>query len=222
MGKSTNQPQLKKIILASSNIDRIKCMMAARIKFTVIPNNFDESKIDHTDPLQKMKKITQTKAQIVKDLWNLELKNLEGDAIIIAAHTRVYFENELIGKPQNKQDAFEMLTRLAGHQHQLITCIVITDTASEQMIYHLDVLNVQIHSLTPEELYKYLDSTNEYLNRAGSYSINGQASLFINYIEGSPSNILGIPLPWIRKTLLDFGVDLFDYVVRESEEMEII
>jgi septum formation protein len=218
--KSTQKGQTslkkeKKIILASANQDRKKAFEAARILFDVIPSNLDERSVAGTDPINRLELIAQKKASIVRDIWLAELQKREGSAIIIAAHTMILFRNELVGRAKDKQQAFEILSKLSGQSHQMVTAVAIMTSDTQKVLSHVDYTNIHFQELTPDEIHAYLDNSNEYIDRPGSYSISNRASLFIDKIEGSPTNLLGIPMAWLRKACLEFGINLLEYTVKK-------
>jgi len=138
--------------------------------------------------------------------WNDNLGNKNYPAIIIAADTMVLFDGNLIGKAQNKEQAFQILTKLSGKKHELLTGVALIHSITKQIRTFMDISIVQFQKLTSSEIQRYLDSSDEYIGRAGAYSLYDSASLFIDFVEGSPTNVLGLPMAKLRKELLHFGV----------------
>lgn len=212
-GQTTFEKSIK-IILASANQDRKKAFEAARILFDIIPSNLDEKSIVDSDPIKRIELIARKKASIVRDLWLAELQKREGSAIFIAAHTMVLFKNKIIGKAKDKQHAFEILSELSGQNHQMVTAVAIMTSDSPKVLSHVDYTNIHFQELSAEEIHSYLDNSNEYVDRPGAYSVSNRASLFIDKIEGSPTNLLGIPMAWLRNACLEFGINLLEYTVK--------
>ncbi|MBA7575520.1 dTTP/UTP pyrophosphatase [subsurface metagenome] len=127
-------------------------------------------------------------------------------AIIIAADTMVLLDGNLIGKAQNKEQAFKILIQLSGKKHELLTGVALIHSISKKIRTFLDISIVQFQMLTSSEIQRYLDSSDEYIGRAGAYSLYDRASLFIDFVEGSPTNVLGLPMAKLRKELQNFGV----------------
>jgi septum formation protein len=242
--KPVNRKSERIIILASSNYNRKRCFEAAHVTFQVIPNNLDEKTVDNKDPFKKVELTALKKASIVRDLWISELQKQEGPAIIIGANTMIILnENHYIGKPKDKQEAFEILSLLSGKTHEVLTGVAIMATDSNKVMSYVDSTKVHFLPLTSEDIRSYINNTsinnvtinnaninnsnrnnsgfnnsnsnnanitsaNEYFDRVGGYAIDGLASLFIDKIEGSPTNVLGISMAWIWKSLREFGIDL--------------
>ena len=201
-------PNSIKLILASKSRDRKKLFERAQIPFEIIPSNFDEKSIHESDPKELVKKIASAKAKKELKKWNDDLGNRNNPAIIIAADTMVLFEGNLIGKAQNKEQAFQILTQLSGKKHELLTGVALIHSITKQIRTFMDISIVQFQILTSSEIQRYLDSSDEYIGRAGAYSLFDRASLFIDFVDGSPTNVLGLPMAKLRKELLHFGVIL--------------
>ncbi len=201
-------PNSIKLILASKSRDRRKLFERAQIPFVIIPSDFDEKSIHESDPNELVKKIAIAKAKKVVKKWNDNLGNINKPAIIIAADTMVFFDGNLIGKAQNKGQAFKILSQLSGKKHELLTGVALIHSISNQIRTFLDISIVQFQLLTSSEIQRYLDSSDEYIGRAGAYSLYDRASLFIDFVEGSPTNVLGLPMAKLRKELQKFDVEI--------------
>ena len=201
-------PNSIKLILASKSRDRKKLFERAQIPIEIIPSDFDELSINESNPKELVKKIAIAKAKKVIKKWNEDLENKNIPAIIIAADTMVLLDGNLIGKAQNKDQAFEILTQLSGKKHELLTGVALIHSISKKIQLFLDISIVQFQTLTSSEIQRYLDSSDEYIGRAGAYSLYDRASLFIDFVEGSPTNVLGLPMAKIRKELQKFDVDI--------------
>ena len=199
-------PNSIKLILASKSRDRKKLFERAQIPIEIIPSDFDEKLIHESDSKELVKKIAIAKAKKVMNKWNDNRGNKNNPAIIIAADTMVLLDGNLIGKAQNKEQAFQILTQLSGKKHQLLTGVALIHSISKQIHTFLDISIVQFQLLTSSEIQRYLDLSDEYIGRAGAYSLYDRASLFIDFVEGSPTNVLGLPMAKLRKELQNFGV----------------
>jgi len=199
-------PNSIKLILASKSRDRKKLFERAQIPIEIIPSDFDEKSIHESNPKELVKKIAIAKAKKVIKKWNDDMGNRNIPAIIIAADTMVLLDGNLIGKAQNKEQAFQILTQLSGKKHELLTGIAIIHSINKQIRTFLDISIVQFQTLTSSEIQRYLDSSDEYIGRAGAYSLYDRASLFIDFVKGSPTNVLGLPMAKLRKELQNFNV----------------
>ena len=189
---------MKKIILASKSTDRKKIFEALGIPFEIHITDINEEdyKKSITDPVKLVEKLAEAKALDAKK--SLEKKQL--DAIIIAADTIVELAGEIIGKALNEKEAFNIIKKLIGKTHNLITGIAVTETYKPKKIVDSDTTIVKFLHLSDEEIWQYI-MTNEWKGRAGAYSIMDKASLFIDKIEGSTSNVIGLPMHKIFKIL---------------------
>ena len=198
---------MKKIILASKSIDRSELLKKAGIPFEKLVINIDEekykAKYSHGNDL--VKELAKAKALFAKN----KLIKSELNALIVAADTLVILEGEIIGKAQTEEEAFKIIKKLTGRTHELITGIAITETNNPKIVIDSDTTFVQFLKLSDEEIIQYI-KTDEWKGRAGAYSINDKASLFIKKINGSSSNVIGLPMHKLYKILrTEFGLNLF-------------
>ena len=197
---------MRHIVLASKSEDRRKLFNLAKIDFEVLETNVDEEKFKakFTDPVLLVKKLAEEKALFAKRILHCENK----DAIIIAADTIVEYNNNVIGKAKNENHAFEILKKLSGKTHKLISGFAITETRDPKLIIDYDCTEVKFLILSDEEILDYIKS-GEWKGRAGAYSIREKASLFIDSIDGSISNVIGLPMQKIYKILKnEFNLNL--------------
>ncbi|GAG85742.1 unnamed protein product, partial [marine sediment metagenome] len=177
---------MKRIILASKSIDRSKILNRLNISFETLSTNINESdyKDQYTDPIDLVKELAKAKALKAKKL----LSSKEIGIVIIAADTIVEFNGKVIGKAENEIEAFQILKTLANHSHNLITGIALTRVDDPKIIVDYDITVVTFLDLSDDDIRNYLKSE-EWKGRAGAYSIRDRASLFIEEIRGSPSNV---------------------------------
>ena len=198
---------MKKIILASKSIDRSEILKRAKVPFETLITNINEDiyKVKISDAHNLVKELAKAKALLAK-------KNFLDDtldAIIIAADTVVVLDGEIIGKAKNEEEAFNILKKLNGRTHELITGIAITETNNPKIIDDTVTTNVQFINLFDEELKLYIKN-GEWKGRAGAYSIKDKASLFTKKINGSASNVIGLPMNKLFEILRkEFSFNLF-------------
>ncbi|MFW9989220.1 MAG: Maf family protein [Candidatus Odinarchaeota archaeon] len=198
---------MKKIILASKSSDRSEILKRAMIPFEICVTNIKEEKYKTkiTNAIELVKELAKVKMLYARD----ELIKKKVDGIIVAADTIVLFNGEIIGKAHNKEQAFNILKKLVGKSHKLITGIAITDIQKSKIIVDNDTTIVEFLELSDEEIWQYLQ-TKEWKGRAGAYSIMDKASLFISKIIGSSSNVIGLPMHKLYQILKkEFGLNLF-------------
>ena len=199
---------LKKIILASKSVDRTELLNRIGIPVDVLASDIDEEKFKKriSDPILLVKELAKAKLLNVKD----KLSERNSQALIIAADTVVELNGVIIGKAKNPEEAYKMIQNLMGKTHNLITGIAITNTADPKIIFDHDITSVEFLTLSDAEIDNYVKTT-EWKGRAGAYSINDKASLFISKINGSSSNVIGLPMHKIYEILkTEFGQSLFN------------
>ncbi|MFW9998543.1 MAG: Maf family protein [Candidatus Hodarchaeota archaeon] len=182
---------MKKIILASKSIDRSELFRLAEIPFENFVTNVDEEKYKKSisDVNELVKELAKVKALFAKKKLNIRNE----DAIIVAADTIIELDGKIIGKAKNEKEAFDILKKMMGRTHRLITGIAITESKNPKIIVDSDITLVEFLPLSDKEIREYI-KTNEWKGRAGAYSIKDKASLFINKINGSSSNVIGLPM----------------------------
>jgi len=199
---------MKKIILASKSVDRREILDRSKISFEILLININEDKYkaEISDPIDLIRKLSRVKALYAKEILEKEKK----EAIIIAADTIVVLGNQIIGKCKNEEEAFKVLKKLSGMTHELMTAITVTETSSLKSITDHDITKVKFLDLSDKEILGYI-KTGEWIGRAGAYSLRDKASLFIDSIQGSSSNVIGLPMQKLFLILRnEFGLNLLN------------
>lgn len=124
---------------------------------------------------------------------------------VLAADTTVELEGRIIGKPAGVEDAVEMLGRLSGREHRVITAVALM--RRDQLETGTSVSTVRFRELSAQEIRRYVAS-GEPLDKAGAYAIQGRAGAFVTRIEGSYSGIMGLPLAETAGLLKKFGIEI--------------
>lgn len=173
----------RKIILASQSPRRIEMLRQLGLRFEIRPAQTDEQPAVYSDAIDFVRHVALEKAEWVWDRSPADL--------IIAADTIVTMEGEIFGKPADRAAAREVLLRLGGHTHEVITGICLKTPTME--ILDQEITRVTFHPLTEAEVDQYLDS-GEPFDKAGAYGIQGLASLFVRRVEGCYFNVIGFPV----------------------------
>ena len=170
------------IILASQSPRRKEILQANGIDFKIIVSDADETCCEK-DPAKLVEILAERKAAAVSD-------KVSTNDIILSADTIVVCGDIILGKPKDRFDAENMLNLLSGNKHKVITgvCVQLGDN---KFVSH-DVTCVYFKKLTSDEISKYLDS-GEFTDKAGSYAIQGIGGSFVEKIEGSYTNVVGLP-----------------------------
>ena len=179
---------MKTIILASGSPRRKNLFEWAELPFEVIVSDTDESFDEADAPADVALHIARKKNQAVAEM----IENSRSSSVIVAADTIVVLENKVIGKPKDRKDAIEILKRLSGQTHSVITAVCITDDNLEHSFY--DTTYVSFYDLSEEQIVHYVDHYKPY-DKAGAYAIQEWIGVIgIRSIEGDFYNVMGLPI----------------------------
>jgi septum formation protein len=184
------------LILASASPRRAELLAAAGFLFEIVPADVDETPIAREPPKTYALRAARAKADEVS-------RHLSADRTILAADTVVVAGDRLMGKPVDANDAESMLIALSGATHQVHTAVVVRGPGgqAEEVV----TTEVRFNPLSDAEIAWYL-STGEFEGKAGGYGIQGRAARFIDGIDGSWSNVVGLPIATVYRLLSQVGV----------------
>ncbi len=180
-------------MLASKSPRRAELLTAAGFEFTVRAGNTDESVLPGESPADYVVRVAREKA--------LAVPRAEGETIL-AADTTVVLDTEIMAKPADAADAVRMLTALASRMHEVSTGICIVH--GDRVITDLASTAVWFAPLTRQEIEDYVES-GEPMDKAGAYGIQGLASRFVERIDGSYSNVVGLPVSKVYRLLRELS-----------------
>jgi septum formation protein len=168
-------------------------------KFQIIPSK-NEGKINpRLSPIQNAKNLAKAKS--------LDVASKISEGVIVAADTVVVFGKKILGKPKNKKEAEKMLKKLSGKEHQVITGLAIVDAKTKKILQDVVVTRVKFKKLDKDLIEKYIKSE-ESLDKAGAYGIQGKGALLVESIKGDYFNVVGLPLNTLNQLLEKFGISL--------------
>ena len=194
---------MQKIILASQSPRRRQLLEWAEVPFTVIVSDTDESYPGGLTFEETAIHIARNKALAVKQTCR-DLKDQPGLLPILAADTIVVLNNKIIGKPTNREDALFILSELSGHQHQVITGVVILN--NEKEIAFADTTMVEFYELTATQIEFYVDKYQPY-DKAGAYAIQEWIGVVgIKSVSGDFYNVMGLPVSRVVQALQHLGI----------------
>lgn len=184
-------------MLASASPRRRELLAALGVPFLVEPAHADESIAPGADPRDAARDLAGRKARIVAARTRLPV--LAADTIVVAA------DGGILGKPAGASEARAMLRRLAGTTHRVITgvCLILADGRGVRDA--ADVTYVTMRALSPEEIGAYAAS-GEPFGKAGGYAIQEQGDRFVTRVEGSWSNVVGLPMEVVGGLLRETGI----------------
>lgn len=179
------------LVLASASPRRSELLTHAGFRFSVDAADVDESVRPGESPEAYVLRVARDKARVVAD-------RTDGGAIVLAADTTVAVDDEILAKPEDARDAVRMLTRLAGRVHDVFTGVVVR--TGERELFEVTPTRVRLLPMTTDEIAWYVES-GEPMGKAGAYGIQGRAARFVDWIEGSWSNVVGLPVAAVYQLL---------------------
>ena len=186
-----------RIVLASASPRRKQYLSYLGLPFEVVVPDVDESTVDGESPQQLVMRLSKLKAKAVSQRLS------DSEALIIAADTVVAYKGQVLGKPQNDDDAFNMIKMLQGDTHEVYTgCTILK---GDRISNFAVSTKVTFASLDDELIRTYVNS-GESRDKAGSYALQGIAAMLIQKVDGSVSTVVGLPICEVREVLKEFGV----------------
>jgi septum formation protein len=185
---------MQNLILASSSPRRKELLENLHLSFLTVSSDADESFPSEWTP-----------AQIVTELSLRKAKSVAHDypnSFVIGSDTVVAIENNVLGKPQNREEAYYMLKSLSGKTHSVFTGVAIISPKNETAFY--EKTDVVFWELSEEEINWYLH-TGEPFDKAGAYGIQGFGSLLVKRIEGDYFSVVGLPVARTVRELTKAG-----------------
>jgi len=185
-----------KIVLASASPRRVELLSSAGIEFEVIPGDVSEDILTGETPEDYVERLARAKAEDVA-------RKTDG-RFFIGADTIVLCDGEIMGKPEDSADAERMLNKLSGIPHEVITGFAVYDKERDGVIADTVRTRVYFKQLSDEEIRAYI-ATGCPFDKAGAYAIQGGAAHMVEKIEGSYTNVVGLPLCEVVETLRRMG-----------------
>ena len=189
-----------KLILASGSPRRKLLLEQLAIIFEIEPPNVDESLVSGEAPEVYVTRLSEKKAQTVA------AKHF-GEAVILGADTTVVLHGNILGKPESKEHGLQMLNKLSGTRHDVLTGVSICNgSRTETFCVRTEVT---FRHLGEKEIAWYWD-TGEPHDKAGSYGLQGAGAAFVETLTGSYSNVIGLPLSETVLMLRDFSIECLE------------
>lgn len=183
------------LFLASTSPRRSELLRQIGLEFSVLTVDVDESLQGGELPTAYVARLARAKA--AAGLAQVS------DGVVVAADTTVVLGDEVLGKPATEAEAVDMWLRLSGRTHQVLTGVAVGDAR------HVDtmVVSTRVHfrAITRAEMHAYWASGEPH-DKAGGYGIQGRGAVFVDAIEGSYSNVVGLPLTETAAMLARFGI----------------
>lgn len=184
----------RNLILASASPRRIEIFNEHGLNPKVRPSGADE-----TLPMDLTPEETVMFLSLQKSMWLIKNHTITDDSIIISADTIVVFDGEILGKPKDSDEAYDMLNSMSGKTHYVYTGICI-HTAASGTICSYGKSTVKFRDIPGSELKKYIN-TDEPYDKAGGYAIQGTFSKYATLLDGDMDNVIGFPFKTFESTL---------------------
>ena len=183
-----------RLILASKSPRRSELLEQAGITFSVIPSDFDESTVAMSDPGSYVIALAKSKA--------VDISEKHPASWVIGADTIVLIDRKILGKPGSKEEARDMLQRLSGKTHQVLTGYCICCKKKNRFFSETIKTDVRFKKLSDAEIEWYIQ-TDEPFDKAGAYAIQGLGTFLVKRINGSYTNVVGLPVCEVMEFLIN-------------------
>jgi septum formation protein len=186
-----------RLVLASASARRRELLTAAGLSFVVDPADIDERRHPHEQPEEYARRVAVEKAQTGRRRHPAD--------VVLAADTIVLVEDRVLAKPATPDEAAGMLAQLSGRVHEVLTGVAVEWPGGARA--HVERTRVWFAPLDADQISWYVAS-GEPMDKAGAYAIQGLASRFVTRIEGSYSNVVGLPVAVVLQFLRETGLEL--------------
>lgn len=200
-------------VLASASPARHQLLKTVGIDPVVIKSDFDESSIKIDDPIELVETLAQAKAKAVgKRLQETPHNSLiEGkNTLVLGCDSILMMKGTVYGKPADKQEAIARWRKMSGNVGQLYTGHALLDLNQQQILVLSRITQVHFATVDEGEIKAYID-TEEPLNCAGCFAIDGKGGAFVDKLQGCYTNVIGLSLPLLREMLRELGYGITDF-----------
>lgn len=184
------------LILASASPRRSELLGRMGLEFEVRTASCDETLDPFAAPEDEVARLSLMKARAV-------LPRCNADDVIVAADTIVVCDSLMMGKPRSESEAFSMLQRLSGREHQVMTGLTVISEKHQETV--TVTTGVRMRPLSDEEIHAYI-ATGEPMGKAGAYAVQGLAAMFIMGVYGDYYNVVGLPVCALTTILRKCGI----------------
>jgi septum formation protein len=185
---------IKTLILASQSPRRSEILKNAHYFFIPFPVYVSEIPQKNLSLDHQIIDIARRKAEACVTLF----PDLSPHHLILASDTMVCIDHIALGKPENEKQAFEYLSSLQGRSHDVKTAVVLYDHENKNWVSHIETTQVYFKSMTSSDIWDYI-KTQEPMDKAGAYAIQGLGGKFVEKISGEFNNVVGLPLQALEK-----------------------
>lgn len=190
------------LVLASGSPRRRELLGRLGVVPVIEPADLDESVLPGEKPAVYVERLAREKAATA----------LRPGVVVLAADTAVVRDDEILGKPVDRADTVAMLESLSGRSHEAITGVAVATLVDgrARVVAGVEVTTVAMEAISAERIAWYADS-GEPDDKAGAYGLQGAAGLFADRVEGSVTNVIGLPLALVDELFAEVGMDILDF-----------
>jgi len=195
---------MSQLILASSSPRRKELLEQIGVYFSCMPMDIDETPLVNEDGTAYVLRLAEQKA--------LAAISLSKGLPVLGSDTCVLVDGEILGKPENEEDAIRMLKRLSGRSHMVKTAVAVCCEKNSKIQVLSEVVETQVTfiQLSEAQIVNYVNC-GEPMDKAGAYGIQGKAAVLVESIQGSFSNVVGLPLAETARLLEKMDVKIWQY-----------
>jgi len=190
------------IYLASRSPRRAELLQQIGVEFQLHDIDIDESRLPGESASEYVCRMATTKARVAAE----QIAQQQGSYMVLAADTAIALDDDIIGKPADRDQCRCILEQLSARQHLVLTAVALA--TAENIALRLTSNQVSFRALSAQEIKSYC-ATTEPMDKAGAYAIQGKAALFVDHLEGSYSAVMGLPLFETAELLRNADIELF-------------
>jgi septum formation protein len=192
-----------KLYLASESPRRLDLLRQIGLAPEVVPAGIEERSQPHETPHDLVRRLAETKGRVVL----ARLARSAPAGVVLAADTTVVARRRVLGKPRDAGEARAMLAELSGRTHEVLTAVFLARTDDGRSTVGVEATRVRFHAFGEDVIRDYV-ATGEPLDKAGAYGLQGQGAALVERVDGSWSNVVGLPLERLPDWLARIDVDV--------------
>jgi septum formation protein len=197
----TDQESLPRLVLASGSPRRHQLFVSLGLTFEALSPDVDELRFPDEEPHDYVERVARSKAAAAA----------APGVLAVGADTTIVVEGQVLGKPGHPEEAKNMLRRLSGKTHEVLTAVALARMSDTLEIWsEVTSSLVKFLIMTEEEIDEYVKG-GEPMDKAGAYALNGEAAIYIESIQGSPTGVIGLPLHTLARLFRRAGFDLLSF-----------
>jgi septum formation protein len=191
----------ERLVLASTSPRRRELLESLGLSFDVVAPEVDEIRRPDEEPYDYVERVARAKVAAVA----------APGLVVIGADTTVVIDGKILGKPAHPDEAEAMLRKLSGNTHEVLTGVAVGRlNPGLEMVSAVESILVRFLLMTDEEIADYV-ATGEPMDRAGAYALGGVGAIFVEWVHGSPSGVIGLPLHATARLIRVLGLDLLSF-----------